>query len=207
MSHPKPVTILIAEDDAASRRLLTTCLKQAGYQTIEAVSGEEAVRLAIEKLPDLAILDIMMPGMKGTEAAEIIRRETDVPFIFLSALNECNVVQKAVEVGAMGYLVKPLSVPQLAPTIRAALERADELRRLRTAESNLAVALAVGRGTSIAIGILMERYALNQADAFDHLKSTARTSRRKLAEVADQLVQAMETINAMAPGKRNPANK
>lgn len=204
MPHSQPTTILIAEDEPASRRLLATCLRQAGYQIIEAVSGEEAISLAKERAPDLAILDIMMPGMKGTEAAEILRRETQVPFIFLSALDESDIVQQAVEAGALGYLVKPLNVPQLAPTIRAALERADELRRLRAAESNLVAALAVGRSTSIAVGILMERCRLSQHEAFDQLKSTARTSRRKVADVADQMVQAMEALNTLSPVRRDP---
>lgn len=201
MPQLQSATILIAEDEPASRRLLATCLRQAGYQTLEAASGEEALRLAAEKSPDLAILDIMMPGMKGTEAAERLRRDTGVPFIFLSALDESDIVQQAVEAGALGYLVKPLNVPQLAPAIRAALERAEELRRLRAAESNLAAALAVGRSTSIAIGILMERHGLSQQQAFDLLKSSARASRRKVVELADQLVQAMETLNALSPDK------
>lgn len=199
----QPAIILIAEDEPASRRLLVTCLRQAGYQTLEATSGEEALQLAVAHAPALAILDIMLPGIKGTEVAERLRRETAVPFIFLSALDESDIVQRAVEAGALGYLVKPLNVPQLAPTIRAALERAEELRRLRAAESNLAAALAVGRSTSIAIGILMERHGLSQQQAFDQLKSSARASRRKVSELADQLVQATETLNALAPTARS----
>ena len=192
------LTILIAEDDPASRSLLSICLKQAGFKTIETASGDEAVRLAIEHRPDLAILDIMMPGMRGTEAAAAIRGETDVPFLFLSALDEVDVVQKAVEEGALGYLVKPLNLPQLVPSIQAALGRAEELRRLRAAETNLATALAVGRETSVAVGILMERHRLTQEAAFDALRTEARSQRRKVAEVAERIVTAVETLNTIA---------
>jgi len=195
------ITILIAEDDRASRHLLATCLKRGGYKTIETDSGEEAVRLAIECQPALAILDIMMPGLNGTEAAAAIRRETDVPFMFLSALDEGAVVQKAIDEGALGYLVKPLVVPQLIPTVQAALARAQDLCRLRTAERNLATALSIGRGTSVAIGILMERHRLTEAAAFELLRLEARSQRRRVADLSEMIVGATETLNAVGPGK------
>lgn len=201
MSATPDATILIAEDDPASRKLLSTCLKQAGFQTIETSSGDEAVRLAKDKQPDLAILDIMLPGMDGTDAAAVISNETDVPFIFLSALDEEKVVDKAIKAGALGYLVKPFNVPQLAPTVRAALERATEMRRLRESESNLSAALAVGRETSMAVGILMERHRMNQEAAFEALRLRARSSRRKIAELAEDIIKATETLNTLDSGK------
>lgn len=197
MTTAETSTILIAEDDRASRHLLATCLKRGGYNTIETESGEEAVRLAIENHPDLAILDIMMPGLNGTEAAAAIRRETDVPFMFLSALDEVDVVQKAIDEGALGYLVKPLNVPQLIPTVQAALARAQDLCRLRTAERNLSTALSIGRETSIAVGILMERHRLTQAAAFELLRVEARSQRRRVADLAEMIVGAMETLNGI----------
>lgn len=195
------LTILIAEDDRASRHLLATCLKRGGYNIIETDTGDEAVRLAIESQPDLAILDIMMPGLNGTEAAAAIRRETDVPFMFLSALDESDVVQKAVDEGALGYLVKPLNVPQLIPTVQAALARAQDLNRLRTAERNLATALSIGRETSVAVGILMERHRLTEAAAFEFLRLEARSQRRRVADLAEMIVGATETLNTIVPNK------
>ena len=198
------LTILIAEDDRASRHLLATCLKRGGYEILEAVSGDEAVQLALEHQPDLAILDIMLPGLKGTEVAAMIRRETDVPFMFLSALDESQVVQKAIDEGALGYLVKPLNVPQLIPTVQAALARAEDLARLRTAERNLSTALSIGRETSIAVGILMERHKLSQAAAFELLRVEARSQRRRVADLAEMIVGATETLNTIvaAPASR-----
>lgn len=189
------ITILIAEDDRASRHLLATCLKRGGYQVLEAVSGTEAVELALQNQPDLAILDIMLPGLNGTEVAATIRRETDVPFMFLSALDESQVVQKAIDEGALGYLVKPLNVPQLIPTVQAALARAQDLFRLRTAERNLSTALSIGRETSIAVGILMERHRLSQAGAFELLRVEARSQRRRVSDLAEMIVGATETLN------------
>lgn len=203
MSSANPATLLLADDDAPSLRLLSLCLKGAGYETIETANGQEAVRLAIERQPDLAILDINMPGMSGTEAARVIRRETDVPFIFLSAHDESAIVQQAVEEGALGYLVKPIELQKIVPTVQTALSRATELHRLRTAEANLATALSVGRETSIAIGLIMERYRLDQDAAFEALRTKARAQRRKVAEVAEEIVRAADTLNAFQPARRD----
>lgn len=197
----EPVTILIAEDDRASRMLLSTCLKRGGFEVIEADNGIDAVRLAVENQPALAILDIMLPGLNGTEAAAAIRREAEVPFMFLSALDETQVVQKAIEEGALGYLVKPLNVPQLIPTVQAALARAADLNRLRAAERNLSTALSIGRETSIAVGILMERHRLTQAAAFELLRVEARSQRRRVADLAEIIVGATETLNGAVPGR------
>lgn len=202
MSPNPSATLLLADDDAPSLRLLSLCLKSAGYATIETRSGQEAVQLAIEKQPDLAILDINMPGMNGTEAARLIRRETDVPFIFLSAHDESAIVRQAVEEGALGYLVKPIELPRIVPTVQTALSRANELHRLRESEANLATALSVGRETSIAIGLIMERYRLDQNAAFEALRAKARAQRRKIADLAEEIVRAADTLNAFDPPHR-----
>lgn len=196
-----PVKILIAEDDRASRQLLATCLKRGGYDILESDNGTDAVRIAVEQQPDLVILDILLPGLSGTEAAAAIRREAEVPFMFLSALDEAQVVQKAIEEGALGYLVKPLDVPQLIPTVQAALARAQDLDRLRTAERNLSTALSIGRETSIAVGILMERHRLTQAAAFELLRVEARSQRRRVADLAEMIVGATETLNGTVPNR------
>jgi two-component system, response regulator PdtaR len=197
MISTEKLTILIAEDDPPSRALLAAGLTQGGYRVIEAVDGEEAVRLAIECQPDLAILDVMMPKMGGIDAARAIAQEAGTPFLFLSAVDQTDVVKRAVELGAMGYLVKPFNVTQLVPTVSAALQRASELERLRVAESNLTAALSLGRETSVAVGILMERQGVSQARAFTTLRMAARRQRCKVAQVAARLIDATETLNAI----------
>jgi two-component system, response regulator PdtaR len=197
MNPPDHITILIAEDDPPSRALLAAGLTQSGYRVIEAADGEEAVRLAIECQPDLAILDVMMPKMGGIDAARVIAQETGTPFIFLSALDQTDVVKQGVELGAMGYLVKPFNVTQLVPTVSAALLRAGELAQLRIAQSNLTAALSLGRETSVAVGILMERLGVSQARAFTTLRMAARRQRCKVAQVATRLIEATETLNAI----------
>ena len=189
--------ILIADDDRLVRVTVATGLRQAGYEVIEAADGEDAVRLARCEKPALAVLDLRMPRLSGLEAAARLRSETDVPFIVLSAYDDTKAVREAVDAGALGYLVKPIDVRQMLPTIEAALDRAAEIRELRTSQSQLNTALEQGRETSVAVGIMMARHQLEEREAFELLRGHARRSRRKLADVAAELVRAVNTVNEL----------
>lgn len=201
--------LLLADDDRLILATLGRGLRDVGFDVIEAVSGEEAVHLAKEKSPDLAILDVRMPGLSGIETAQRLRRETTVPFIFLSAYGDTDVVKQAAVEGALGYLLKPIDVPQMVPLIEAALARAAEIRALRANEAHLNTALAAGRETSVAVGLLMERKRLTLADAFETLRSYARSQRRKVQDVAGEMVRAAELLNSpkAAPRKGKPPDQ
>lgn len=201
--------LLLADDDRLILATLGRGLRDVGFDVIEAVSGEEAVHLAKEKSPALAILDVRMPGLSGIETAQRLRRETTVPFIFLSAYGDTDVVKQAAVEGALGYLLKPIDVPQMVPLIEAALARAAEIRALRENEAHLNTALAAGRETSVAVGLLMERKRLTLADAFETLRSYARSQRRKVQDVAGEMVRAAELLNSpkAAPGKGKPPDQ
>lgn len=186
--------ILIVDDDRLILATVGKGLRDADYIVREATSGDEALRLCAETTPDLVMLDARMPGMSGMEvAAELFRK--NIPFLFLSAYGDYAVVKQAIEQGAFSYLVKPLDVPQIVPVIEAALARSAELQQLRNAEQNLNAALAKGRATSVAIGLIMERYRLNTDEAFEVLRHFARSRRRRIDEVATQVVEAAEEIN------------
>lgn len=189
--------VLVADDDRLIRVTLAKGLRAADYDVIEAADGREAVEIGCEHRPALAILDLRMPGMSGVEAARELREQADVPFIFLSAYNEKEVVREAAEEGALGYLVKPIDVPHVLPTIEAALRRAAEIRELRKTKSGLATALEQGREVSVAIGILAERNHLTAEQAFEALRGFARSQRRKLSDVATELVQGVNEVNEM----------
>jgi len=119
--------ILIADDDRLILSTLGQGLRDVGYEVLEATDGKAAVHVCETSQPELAILDMRMPGMSGVEAAHLIRQRTATPFIFLSAYGDKEVVQLAVQEGALAYLVKPVDTPQIVPTIEAALARAAEL--------------------------------------------------------------------------------
>jgi response regulator NasT len=189
--------LLVADDDRLILSTLSAGLQSRGYDVLEAADGEEALQLCGQHEPDLAILDIRMPKQTGIEVAKQLQQTADVPFMFLSAYGDEELVAVAAECGALGYLLKPLDVPQIVPAIEAAMVRAAEIRQLRDSERNLHTALASGRETSAAVGVLMERHKLTGEDAFEMLRQRARSERRKIADVARELIEATETLNRL----------
>jgi len=186
--------ILIVDDDRLVLAALAEGLRSASYRVTGVASGEEALASAGRETPDLALLDVRMPGMSGIELGRRLREQFGVPFLYLSAYGDQDVVQQAVDEGALGYLVKPLDIQQIAPSIEAALTRAGEIRGLRQSEVQLNQALAGSREISMAVGLLMMRDRINREQAFELLRSNARSKRRPVAEVAGELLNSAENL-------------
>ena len=192
--------ILIVDDDAILLQFIDEVLRHAGYDTVAASSGAQAIAQIEAREPDLALLDITMPGMTGLELARHLNELTSVPFMFLSAIGDTDSAKQAAAYGAVGYVVKPVDAEQLMAAFEAGLARADEIRQLRRTETNLNAALAAGRETSLAVGLLMGKFQTDRNTAFEVLRDHARSSRRKINEVADQLLAAEETLNSLHVG-------
>jgi two-component system, response regulator PdtaR len=192
---PYPRRILLVDDDRITLDLLSHIFHHAGYATIKTGSAEAALASIAEKEPDLALLDICMPGMSGLELAKRLQSDTSVPFMFLSSSKDIKLVRQATEYGAVGYLVKPFEHAQIVPAVEAALARADEIRQLRRTEVNLTAALAAGRETSMAVGLLMAKFQTDRNTAFEVLRDYARSNRCKLNEVAQELLAAEEKLS------------
>ncbi len=195
-AHSKRL-ILLVDDDQLLLRFLAEVLGHAGYETVAAASAAEAIRQIEQREPDLALLDISMPGMSGLELARHLHENTSVPFMFLSAVGDGDTGKQAAAYGAVGFLVKPVDAARLMPAFEAGLARADEIGQLRRTEANLNAALAAGRETSLAVGLLMGRFQADRNTAFEVLRDHARSSRRKINEVADQLLAAEEVLNSL----------
>lgn len=195
--------VLLVDDDAVLLEYLSTVLHHAGYDTVETRSAAEALQRIGEREaahePDfaLALLDINMPGMSGLDLARRLREHTQVAFMFLSSVDDAETARQAASHGAVGFVVKPVDAARLLPAFESALARADEIRQLRRTEANLNAALAAGRETSLAVGLLMARYQTDRNTAFEVLRDHARSSRRKINEVAEQLVAAEELLNGL----------
>jgi len=116
-------TILVCDDDRLVLATLVHGLKTAGFDVIEADNGDDAILLARERRPDLALLDMRMNGKTGLDVAAYLRDHVGTPFMFLSAFNDERIVRQAVEFGALAYLVKPLDVRQIVPAVESALAR------------------------------------------------------------------------------------
>jgi response regulator NasT len=154
----------------------------------EARSGAEAVDLARELRPDVAILDVKMPGLDGIEAAKQILDERPIPVVMLTAYGEQEVVARAAEAGVFGYLVKPFREQDLLPAIETARARHDELRSLREETETLTEALAARKAIERAKGLLMEREGLTEQDAFVRLRKASQVSGRSMKVIADALI-------------------
>lgn len=194
-TQPHKTRVLVVDDDRLVLATLAKGLRQWGYEVVEASSGEAALRLALETNPDVALLDVNMPRMSGLEVAKSLRAQTVIPFLFLTAYGDADIVKQATEHGAMGYLVKPVDISQIVPAIEAALARGKELGQMRETEAQLSTALANSRETSMAVGILMEREHLDRHSAFDALRYYARSQRRKIKDVAEELIRSIEFAN------------
>jgi two-component system, response regulator PdtaR len=184
--------VLIAEDETLIRLDLRQVLESAGFEVCaEARDGEEAVELAREEQPDLAVLDVKMPRVDGIEAARRILDERPIPIVMVTAYGEQELVARAVEAGVFGYLVKPFRETDLLPAIATARARHDELRAVRAEADSLAEALAARKAIERAKGLLMERDRLTEAEAFQRLRKASQISGRPLKIVAEALIATL----------------
>ena len=185
--------ILIAEDETIIRLDLRDLLERAGHEGAgEARDGEEAVALARELEPDLAIMDVKMPRLDGIEAARRILGERPIPIVMLTAYGQDELVARAVEAGVFGYLVKPFREQDLLPAIRTAQARHEELLALREQADSLAEALASRKVIERAKGLLMEREGLSEQEAFARLRKASQVSGRPINVVAEAVLATFD---------------
>lgn len=198
-SAARHATILVCDDDRLVLATLVQGLQSAGFDVLEADNGDDAILLARERRPDLALLDMRMDGKTGMEVAAYLRDHIGTPFMFLSAFNDERIVRQAVDFGALAYLVKPLDVRQIVPAVEAALARArDRLPAppTRPDENAPATNLVATLNRGIAIGVLMERHRLSAADAALRLAAIAIEQRHSEDVVAEALIGAAGMLNA-----------
>ena len=184
--------ILVVDDDRLVLATVTHGLVQAGYEVIDADNGDDAILLARQRKPELALLDIRMEGKSGFDVAEYLRDACHIPFIFLSAFADADTVAQVAALGAVGYMVKPLDVGQIVPTVDAAFERL-RAQRAQAADAP-AAALPAADVVSLAAGVLMHRYSLSRGDALARLMRIADAANVPLAEQAERLVGAVEEL-------------
>ncbi len=186
--------ILIAEDETIIRLDLRNLLEEAGHDVCaEARDGAEAIELAEQYEPDLAILDVKMPRLDGIEAARRILEDRPIPIVMLTAYGQDELVARAVEAGVYGYLVKPFREADLLPAIKTARARHEELTALREEADSLADALAARKAIERAKGILMQKEDLTEQEAFERLRRASQVSGKPLKVVAEALIATLDT--------------
>lgn len=188
--------VLVAEDDAIIRLDLKEMLEEEQYEVLEAADGREAVDLARERSPELVILDIKMPVMDGLTAAQKISEERIAPIVILTAYSQRDLVERAAQVGAMAYLVKPFQKQDLLPAIEIAKGRYQQLAALADEVGDLEERLEARKVVERAKGDIMERFGRSEADAFRFLQHAAMNRRLSLREVAQAILDGELTPDA-----------
>ncbi|MFN2606707.1 MAG: ANTAR domain-containing response regulator [Acidimicrobiales bacterium] len=196
--------VVIAEDEAIIRLDLQETLEEEGYEVVGSTGrGDEAVTMVRDLRPDLAILDIKMPGMDGISAAKEIAGGRWAAVLILTAFSQRDLVEQARDAGAIGYLVKPFQKSDLVPAIEVAIGRFSELRALEQEVHSLEEQLATRRIVERARGHLMDTYHLSEQEAFTFIQQTAMRQRARMRAVAEQVLDG-SLAPPPADGSVNP---
>lgn len=181
--------VVIAEDEAIIRMDLRETLEEEGYTVVaETGRGDEAVELVRNLNPDLAILDVKMPGIDGLQAAGVITREKLSAVLILTAFSQREIVEQARDAGALAFLVKPFQKSDLVPAIEVAIGRFRELRDMSGEISALGEQLEARKAIDRAKGLLIDECGMREADAFGFIQRTAMSERTRMRDVAERIL-------------------
>src|SRR5215210_6842433 len=177
-------TILVADDEPVNRALIQRRLEREGYRVLTAKNGSEAVEKTKEVLPDLVILDVMMPEMDGMDACRLIKETEatrDIPIIFLSARDETEMKVSGLSLGADDYISKPFEAEELIARVHVAIRLKRERDQLRTSveEASMRAERAQERAMTDALTGLLNRYGLEHILARENAE--ARRYHRQLS--------------------------
>ncbi len=185
-----PTRVVIAEDEAIIRLDLKETLEEEGYEVVgETGRGDEAVRLVKELSPDVAILDIKMPGLDGLSAAREIAGERRAAVLILTAFSQRDLIERARDAGALGYLVKPFQKSDLLPALEVALGRFKDMKALHDQATSLEEQLETRKFVDRAKGKLMAEHDLNETEAFRFIQRTAMQERHNMRSVAQRVIE------------------
>jgi response regulator NasT len=186
--------VLVVDDDRLVLATVTHGLAQAGYDVIDADNGDDAILLAREHRPELALLDIRMEGKSGFDVAETLRDAYGIPFMFLSAFADEATLATVKSLGALAYLIKPLEVGQIVPAVEAAFGRLRSAAAPVPAAAPATVTEPLTDPVPLAVGVLMHRYSLSRADALRRLQRLGEEQKLTLAVQAERLLSAVEEL-------------
>ena len=179
------VRVVLAEDEAIIRLDLKETLKEEGYDVVgDTGRGDRAVELVGELDPDVVILDVKMPGLDGIEAARRIAASHDTAVVILTAFSQRELIDRAIEAGALAYLVKPFSRSELVPAVEIARARHREMRALTDQARTMAERLEARKVLDRAKGVLIDEAGLTEGDAFRFIQTTAMSGRQTMVDVA-----------------------
>ena len=184
-----PIRVVIAEDEAIIRLDLKETLLEEGYEVVgETGRGDEAVELVKAHEPDIAILDIKMPGLDGLSAAREIAGERRAAVLILTAFSQRDLIEQARDAGALAYLVKPFQRSELVPAIEVAIGRFREMKALAEQAHSLEEQLETRKVVDRAKGLLMDGHGLSESEAFAFVQRTAMHERLTMKAVGEKII-------------------
>ncbi len=180
---------LICDDEPVIRLSLKNRLKDLGFdELMECGDGEAAVKMALDRLPDIAILDVAMPKMDGITAAREIRKKLKIPIILVTACYDPETVKRATETGVAAFLTKPLRDQDLWPAIELAFAHADEVENLKEEVADLKETIESRKVIEKAKGILMRTHGLSEPEAFRKMQKLAMDKRKSMRQIAEAIL-------------------
>ena len=183
------IRVVVAEDEAIIRLDLKETLQEEGYEVVgETGRGDEAVQLVRDLAPDVAILDIKMPGLDGLSAAREIAGESLAAVLILTAFSQRDLIEQARDAGALAYLVKPFQRSELVPAVELAIGRFQEIRALHEQAASLEERLEARKVVDRAKGLLMDRHGMTENDAFSFIQKRAMRDRVTMRAVGDLVI-------------------
>ena len=192
MSETAARRVIVVEDEALIRMDIVEVLRENGFDVVgEASDGETAISLTRELLPDLVVMDITMPKMDGLTAAEAINKERLAPVVMLTAFAQPEFVARAVEAGAIAYVVKPFTPERLLPQIEVALSRHQMMRVVEAEASDAIERLETRKTLERAKGLLQEKMKLSEPEAFRWIQKASMDRRLTMTEVSLAVIEQL----------------
>lgn len=182
--------VVVVEDESLIRLDLSEMLAENGYVVVATASdGEQGVEAVLEHTPDLVLMDVKMPRKDGLSAAEEIGEKLPTPVVLLTAFSDKHLVERAADAGVMGYVVKPFTWNDLAPTLELALRRWRDSQSLRDELATMQQRFEDRKQLDRAKGLLMSKLGLDEQSAFRWIQKTAMDRRLSMAAVCSAVVE------------------
>ncbi len=180
--------IILAEDEPIIRMDIRRMLEEIGHRVMECRDGDTAMTKTLKYLPDLVLMDIKMPGTNGLTVTRMIAEKMLAPVVLLTSYSDAETVQEAMDSGALGYLVKPVTKEKLGPALKVARQRFLEMRKLRTEVDSLSGSVADREVIARAKAVLQEQLNCGEEDAYRMLRKLSMDRQRKMGEVARDIL-------------------
>lgn len=185
-------TVVVAEDEALIRLDIVEILRERGYEVVaETDNGKTAIELAQKHQPNLVLMDVKMPIMDGITAAEEIGKEQIAPVVLLTAFSQKELVDRAVEAGAMAYVVKPFTPNDLFPAIEVAIARYEQIRALEKEVGTIRDQFETRKLVDRAKSLLITKMSLTEPEAFRWIQKTSMDRRLSMREVSDTIIKQL----------------